>query len=74
MGVDRQLPTLSSPAAFEPHALRFLPQIPLAKHHSTETVQIREKKKSANKLAKSLCLRCVSKRGSNAVLKESSQN
>lgn len=42
MGVDRRLPTLSSPAAFEPHALRFLLQIPLATPHSTETVPIRE--------------------------------
>lgn len=44
--VDTQLQVLSSPSDFEPRYLCFLPQQPLAKRHSAQTVEIKYKKQN----------------------------
>lgn len=44
-GVDKQLQVLSSPSDFEPRSLHFLPQQPLAKRHSAQTVEIKYNQK-----------------------------
>lgn len=53
-GEDKQLQVLSSPSDLEPRSLCFLPQQPLAKRHSAQTVEIKYNQKKKNYKSKAM--------------------